>query len=109
MSQRCPHCDATLPWVADAYCSSCGNRLDEPPSPVTGSAANPPPAAPPGGPSRAGGPLGLVAMLAGVLALFPAALAVTRGSWPDAIYTGGVGVALVISGAVLHGRAGRSG
>jgi hypothetical protein len=40
----------------------------------------------------------------GLAALFLAVLALTRGIWPEAIYTGGVGVALVIGGLMWAGR-----
>jgi hypothetical protein len=29
MPELCPHCGATLPMVRDAFCSECGNDLDE--------------------------------------------------------------------------------
>lgn len=28
----CPHCGGKLPWVRDAFCGTCGERLDEPPA-----------------------------------------------------------------------------
>ena len=28
---QCPHCDARLPYVRDAFCNNCGEPLDEPP------------------------------------------------------------------------------
>jgi hypothetical protein len=29
--ERCPHCGSKLPVVQDAFCLTCGERLDEPP------------------------------------------------------------------------------
>ncbi|HEV3081287.1 MAG TPA: zinc ribbon domain-containing protein, partial [Gemmataceae bacterium] len=32
MAEACPHCGAALPPVRDAFCSECGNDLDEAPA-----------------------------------------------------------------------------
>ncbi len=29
MAENCPHCGAKLPWVVDAFCPACDERLDE--------------------------------------------------------------------------------
>jgi len=103
VSTHCQHCGNKLPWVVDAFCPSCSNRLDEPPSPVA-----PAGAAPAAGKSAGvGALLGLLMMLGGVLALFPGALSLVSGNWGDALYTGGVGVALIIGGAFWKGRSAR--
>ena len=39
MSETCPHCGDRLPIVQNAFCSSCRQPLDEPPSPETKRAA----------------------------------------------------------------------
>lgn len=86
-----------MPSVVDAFCPSCAGRLNEPPAPVGTATA--------GGRSPKGGErLGLLMMLGGVLALFPTVMSLARGNWPDAVWTGGVGVLLIIGGLIWAGK-----
>jgi hypothetical protein len=98
--ETCPHCGKRLPIVVDAFCPDCRGRLDEPPTIRDAAHAE-------GDSPRAsprGFPVGLLLMVGGIAAMFSGVLALTRGNWPDALYTAGPGVALVIFGAWHSGR-----
>ena len=101
MQRTCPHCAAVLPPVRDAYCSECGNCIDEPPSYAdSGSPAE-----------RADSSFGpaILLILAGVGAIVYAVfVAVIRRDWFDAIYTGGGGLVLIIAGLFWHKRSSSS-
>ena len=75
--------------------------MDEPPS--ASDTARSTPDAGGGTPSRRG-LFGVLIIFGGLAALFPAVLALTRGNWPEAIFTGGVGVALILGGLIWAGK-----
>ncbi len=100
MDQRCPHCGFRLPASVDAFCPECRERLDESP---LGNA----------GPRVAardhvtGGFLGPLMLFGGVGAIVAGLVAGLGGNWAEVLYTGGVGVGLVLGAATLARSQGR--
>ncbi|MDB5388667.1 MAG: hypothetical protein JWM11_4313 [Planctomycetaceae bacterium] len=94
MSQtHCPHCQAKLPFILDAFCPECRERLDEPPV-SAGLAGALPEEGTKGSPSSGTRELVIVIGLIGFASVVIRAL--KTGDWADVLYTGGLGLALIL-------------
>jgi hypothetical protein len=91
----CPHCGTRLPVSVDAFCPDCRQPLGEPPGGPRTGVERPSESRP--GHRRV--LLGVVIMFGGLAAILVGALACVRRNWPEALVTGGGGLALVLGGA----------
>lgn len=97
--ETCPHCGVRLPPVVHAYCPDSFAPLDEQPiGPGPSSRTDTRSVA-----ARSGTQVGLLLMLAGIAGLFATVLSATRGNRPDALYTGGGSLTLVVIGSWISG------
>ena len=97
MSESCQHCGTKLPWKVDAFCPTCRSALDEMPEPVT--AFNPHTSEGVSDVKKTSS-VGLITMMAGLCTAFPCLFSTMRHAYADALFTGGVGLLLVVGGLV---------
>ena len=98
MDKKCQHCGAKLPWVVDAFCSTCGKALDEFPEPLSTESDK----------SGVGFSNGLLLMIASMPAIFIGTLCLIRGNWEEGIYTGVFGFFVFLVGAFKSGKSNKS-
>src|SRR5947209_3172200 len=106
MSEHCPHCEAKLPLVVDAFCPECGNRVDEPPA--AGKVLEERIKDIDHGPTLQLSRAWYLAFL-GSLMLVITIVGIIRGEFESAIYTGSVGAIMVVVGLMWIARLSKSG